>query len=254
MDNSGTEVFYIVLLGFVLMLLMGSFMVTMVIVHRQKQLQNQQKLAAVRAEYEKTIINAEKEIRENTLTNVGRELHDNIGQLLSLAKMNLASSKPEKVSEGKSMLNQIIKEVRTLSKSLNLDWVESITLENFIQNELEKLESAGFCKTVFDKNGEEVQLDKDKKIILIRTIQECLNNAIKHANPQAISFHMATNKDQFVIYMRDDGVGFDTSEDSSGSGMYNLKNRMTAIGGVFEIESEPGNGTEIKLSLPISNP
>ena len=97
-------------------------------------------------------------------------------------------------------------------------------------------------------------LDKDKKIILIRTIQECLNNAIKHANPQAISFHMATNKDQFVIYMRDDGVGFDTSEDSSGSGMYNLKNRMTAIGGVFEIESEPGNGTEIKLSLPISNP
>ncbi|MFD2201607.1 sensor histidine kinase [Shivajiella indica] len=251
MDNSGTEVFYIVLLGFVLMLLMGSFIVTMVIIHRQKQLQNQQKLAAVRAEYEKTIINAEKEIRENTLTQVGRELHDNIGQLLSLAKMNLASSKPEKVSEGKSMLNQIIKEVRALSKSLNLDWVESITLEDFIQNELAKLESAAFCQTQFEKKGEEIPLDKDKKIILIRTIQECLNNAIKHAKAHTISFGMYTHSGQFIISMKDDGVGFDTSQVRSGSGMYNLKSRMNAIGGEFALQSELGKGTEIKLSLPI---
>lgn len=254
MDNSGTEVFYIVLLGFVLMLLMGSFIVTMVIVNRQKQLQNQQKLAAVRAEYEKTIINAEKEIRENTLTHVGRELHDNIGQLLSLAKMNLASSKPEKVSEGKSMLNQIIKEVRALSKSLNLDWVESITLEDFIQNELAKLESAAFCQTQFEKKGDEIQLDKDKKIILIRTIQECLNNAIKHAQPKSISFHLETKPEHLIICIKDDGVGFDTSQVSNGSGMYNLKNRMHAIEGEFDIQSALGKGTEIKLSLIISNP
>ncbi|RZS95598.1 sensor histidine kinase [Cecembia calidifontis] len=254
MDNSGTEVFYIVLLGFILMLLMGSFIVTMVIIHRQKQLQNKQKLAALRAEYEKTIINAEKEIRENTLTHVGRELHDNIGQLLSLAKMNLSSSKPEKVSEGKSMINQIIKEVRSLSKSLNLDWVESITLSDFIQNELGKLESAAFCQTQFIKSGEEVNLDKDKKIILIRTIQECLNNAIKHAKPKNISFTMETTQEQLMICIKDDGVGFNTSQVSSGSGMFNLKNRMLTIGGNFEIKSNPGEGTDIKLSLPISNP
>ncbi|PSL00519.1 sensor histidine kinase [Cecembia rubra] len=254
MGSSGSEVFYIVLLGFVLMLLMGSFIVTMVIVHRQKQLQNQQKLAAVRAEYEKTIINAEKEIRENTLTHVGRELHDNIGQLLSLAKMNLSSSKPEKVSEGKSMINQIIKEVRGLSKSLNLDWVESITLEDFIQNELGKLESAAFCQTKFTKIGVEGSLEKDKKIILIRTIQECLNNAIKHAKPKSISFYMETKPDQLMICIKDDGVGFDTAQGSSGSGMYNLKSRMNTIGGDFEIKSKPGNGTDIKLSLPISKP
>lgn len=253
MDNSGTEVFYVVLLGFILMLLMASFIVTMVIVHRQKQLQNKQKLAAVRAEYEKTIINAEKEIRENTLTFVGRELHDNIGQLLSLAKMNLSSSKPEKVSEGKSMINQIIKEVRALSKSLNLDWVESISLEDFIQNELGKLKSAAFCQTQFTINGVEAILDKDKKIILIRTIQECLNNAIKHAKPKSISFHMETKPEHLMICIKDDGVGFDTTHASNGSGMYNLKNRMLTIGGNFEIKSKPGEGTDIKLSLPISN-
>jgi two-component system NarL family sensor kinase len=253
MDNSGKEVFYIVLLGFVLMLLMGSFIVTMVIVHRQKQLQNKQKLAAVKAEYQNTILNAEKEIQENTLTYVGRELHDNIGQLLSLAKMNLASSKPEKVSAGKSMINEIIKEVRSLSKSLNLDWVESITLEAFIQKELLKLESVEFCHTQFLREGEEFNLEKDKKIVLIRAIQECLNNAIKHASPKNISFILAINQNELMISMKDDGVGFDTSQVSNGSGMYNLKNRIGAIGGKFDICSKSGIGTEIKLFLPISN-
>jgi two-component system, NarL family, sensor kinase len=252
MDNTGTEVFYIVLLGFVLMLLMGSFIVTMVILHRQKQLQNQQKLVAVRAEYEKTIINAEKEIREETLTHVGRELHDNIGQLLSLAKMNLTSSKPEKVSEGKSMINQIIREVRTLSKTLNLDWVDSITLEEFIQNELNKLESAEFCKTNFEKKGESMTIDKDIKLILIRIIQECLNNAIKHAEPKIISILVENNGPYLSIKVKDDGKGFNPNIKSNGSGMYNLKNRMATIGGEIKILSEEGSGTEVKLSLPIS--
>ena len=253
MGNFSTEVFYVVFLGFILMLLMASFIVIMVIVHRQKQLQNQQKLAAVKAEYEKTIINAEKEIRENTLTQVGGELHDNIGQLLSLAKMNLSSTKPEKVSEGKTMINQIIKEVRALSKSLNLDWVESITLEDIIQNELGRLESAGFCKTQFSKHGVEARLDKDKKIILIRTIQECLNNAIKHAKPEIISFHMEIKLGQLEISIKDDGLGFDTTQVSNGSGLNNLKIRMQTIGGNFDIKSKSGEGTEIKISLFIPN-
>jgi two-component system NarL family sensor kinase len=252
MESTSTDVFYIVLLGFVLMLLMGSFIVTMVIVHRQKQLQNQQKLNTMKVEFEKTILNAEKEIQENTLTHVGRELHDNIGQLLSLAKMNLSSSKPEKVSEGKSMINEIIKEVRALSKSLNLDWVESISLEDFIKNELLKLETAAFCKTHFQNESLEIELDKEKKIILIRIIQECINNAIKHADPKNIEFKMEKNGDFFYIHMKDDGIGFNTSMASQGSGMYNLKNRMQAIGGEFNIYSKPGYGTEIKLSLPMS--
>lgn len=252
MESNASDLFVIVLMGFFLMLIMGSFIVVMVVIHRQKQLQNKQRLAAVQAEFEKTILNAEKEIQENTLSHVGRELHDNIGQLLSLAKMNLSSSKPEKVSEGKSMMNQIIKEVRALSKTLNLDWVETISLREFIEKELEKLQSAEFCQTHFNLKGKEFTLDKDRKIILIRILQECLNNAIKHAQPENITISMDFQDDQLEIRIKDDGKGFDTSQESSGSGMFNLKNRIATIGGNIQVQSIIGKGTDIKLSLPNS--
>ncbi|MDX5478612.1 MAG: ATP-binding protein, partial [Cyclobacteriaceae bacterium] len=245
MESNASDLFVIVLMGFFLMLIMGSFIVVMVVIHRQKQLQNKQRLAAVQAEFEKTILNAEKEIQENTLSHVGRELHDNIGQLLSLAKMNLSSSKPEKVSEGKSMMNQIIKEVRALSKTLNLDWVETISLREFIEKELEKLQSAEFCQTHFNLKGKEFTLDKDRKLILIRILQECLNNAIKHAQPENITISMDFQDDQLEIRIKDDGKGFDTSQESSGSGMFNLKNRIATIGGNIQVQSIIGKGTDI---------
>lgn len=250
MQNEGSDLFIIVLLGFFLMVLMVSFIVTMVIYHRQRQIKNQQKVREIQAEYEKTVLNVEKELREDILAHVGRELHDNVGQLLSLAKMNLSSSKPEKVSEGKVMVNEIIHEVRALSKTLNLDWVEAISLEDFIQRELKKLETAEFCKVAFHQSGEVLRLDKDRKLVLIRIIQESLNNAIKHAQPKLIEISVDSEPSRSVIKVMDDGKGFDYTGQSSGSGIYNLKNRMATIGGEMVLHSVPGKGTEIKLILP----
>src|SRR5690606_41609870 len=71
--------------------------------------------------------------RRSSDLHIGRELHDNVGQLLSLAKLNFGSIKPEKQTEGKEILAQAIQEVRGLSKQLNLDWVESISINEFIE-------------------------------------------------------------------------------------------------------------------------
>ena len=250
MQNDGSDLFIIVLLGFFLMVLMVSFIVIMVIYHRQRQIKNQQKVREIQAEYEKTVLNVEKELKEDILAHVGRELHDNVGQLLSLAKMNLSSSKPEKVSEGKNMVNEIIHEVRALSKTLNLDWVEAISLEDFIRKELKKLESAEFCKVSFHQSGQKLQLEKDKKLVLIRIIQECLNNAIKHAQPKLIEISVDSAHGKPMILVRDDGKGFEYNGHSAGLGIYNLKNRMVTIGGEMQLHSVPGKGTEIKLILP----
>src|SRR5690606_5307047 len=116
----------------------------------------------------------------------GRELHDNIGQLLSLAKLNFGSIKPEKQTEGKEILAQAIQEVRGLSKQLNLDWVESISINEFIEQQLERIQNTGFCETTLDADFELTDLPKDQKLVLIRVIQESLNNAIKHAMPDKI--------------------------------------------------------------------
>ncbi|MBW3469239.1 sensor histidine kinase [Arthrospiribacter ruber] len=253
MENNGSDLFVIILLGFFLMLLMVSFIVIMVIYHRQRQLENRQKVATMEAKFENTILNVEKEIREETLSYVGRELHDNIGQMLSLAKINLGSSRPNGISESKSIINEVIKEVRSLSKSLNLDWVESISLEDYIKKELEKLRHAEFCEVEWVQEGAELQLAKDKKLILIRVFQEILNNAIKHAAPDLISVGVFNKDGKARIEIKDDGEGFDLTEQSEGSGMSNLKKRMETLGGTIEIQSIPEKGTFIKLNLPEQN-
>ncbi|MCS5490816.1 ATP-binding protein [Algoriphagus sp. CAU 1643] len=251
MEEEGNQIIFILFSGAFLAALMATFVVSMVILHRQRQVHNKQKMDQIKAEYEKTILNIENEIQQDTLKHIGRELHDNIGQLLSLSKLYLASSKPEKQAEGRQLINQIITEVRGLSKTLNLDWVESISLEEFISQQLDKIKSTGFCEVVFNREDENWELDKDQKLVLIRVIQECLNNAIKHASPNLIKILMEKQEGERAIRISDDGIGFDTSLSSQGSGMTNLRKRMETIGGNFQITSSPGQGTDIILSLPI---
>ncbi|NVJ86550.1 MAG: sensor histidine kinase [Algoriphagus sp.] len=251
MGADDNQIIFILFSGAFLAAIMATFVVSMVVLHRQRQVQNKQKMDQIKAEYEKTLLNIESEIQQDTLKHIGRELHDNIGQLLSLSKLYLASSKPEKQAEGKQLINQIISEVRGLSKTLNLDWVETLSLEEFIAQQLDKIKETGFCEVEFKHEGENWSLDKDQKLVLIRVIQECLNNVIKHASPSLIHISLEQQDGHRLIRIIDNGKGFDTSVPTQGSGMNNLRKRMETIGGTFQISSSPGKGTDIILSLPI---
>lgn len=250
MDSAENQVYIIIFSTLFLGGIMSTFVISMVFIHRQRQAQNRQKVDQIKSEHEKTLLNIENEIQQETLTHIGRELHDNIGQLLSLAKLNFGSIKPEKHEEGKLILNQTIQEVRSLSKMLNLDWVESISINEFVEQQLERIKATGFCETVLEADFELVDLPKEQKLVLIRVIQESLNNAIKHALPDKILVRICENGKGKQIQILDDGKGFDPSLQTNGSGMHNLKKRMDTIGGEFELTSAVGKGTEITLTLP----
>ncbi|SFT75741.1 Histidine kinase [Algoriphagus locisalis] len=250
MNPTEDQIYVIIFATLFLGGIMSTFVISMVFIHRQRQTQNRQKMDQVKSEHEKTLLNIENEIQQETLTHIGRELHDNIGQLLSLAKLNFGSIKPEKQAEGKEILAQAIQEVRGLSKQLNLDWVESISINEFISQQLERIHATGFCETSLAADFELIDLPKDQKLVLIRVIQESLNNAIKHASPDQIKIRIYENGKGKQILIKDDGKGFDASQESTGSGMFNLKKRMETIGGGFNLTSAVGKGTEITLTLP----
>jgi two-component system NarL family sensor kinase len=250
MEPTEDQVYVIIFATIFLGGIMSTFVISMVFIHRQRQAQNRQKMDQVKSEHEKTLLNIENEIQQETLTHIGRELHDNIGQLLSLAKLNFGSIKPEKLAEGRDILGLAIQEVRGLSKQLNLDWVESISINEFIMQQLDRIDATGFCETSLVADFELMDLPKDQKLVLIRVIQESLNNAIKHASPDKILITLHENGKGKQILIKDDGNGFDTTQKSKGSGMFNLKKRMETIGGEFELTSDVGKGTEITLTLP----
>lgn len=250
MDLVEDQIYVIIFATIFLGGLMSTFIISMVFIHRQRQAQNRIKLDNIESEHEKILLNIENEIQHETLTHIGRELHDNIGQLLSLAKLNFGSIKPEKNEEGKLIINQIIQEVRSLSKTLNLDWVESMCITEFIEQQLKRIQNTGFCETKLEVNIQLVDLAKDQKLVLIRVIQESLNNVIKHSSPEKILIRIYEDGKGKHIWIKDNGKGFDSSQKSSGSGIYNLKKRMETIGGECELTSVVGAGTEINLTLP----
>jgi signal transduction histidine kinase len=252
MSEQESQFLLILFGGIFFAFLMSLFVVAMVILHRQRQVKNRQKLEQIKSEYEKTLLNVENEIHQETLAQIGRELHDNIGQLLSLTKLSLNSVKPEKQQQAKEYVNQVIKEVRALSKTLNLDWVESLSLDEFINQQLHRIQATGFCETSLQSDHSFAELKKEEKLVLIRVIQECLNNAIKHADPSRIDIRIHQNGKVRILQIADDGRGFDTSQKSSGSGMYNLGKRMETIGGKFQLSSIVGKGTVVNLELPFS--
>ncbi|MFC5626524.1 sensor histidine kinase [Algoriphagus winogradskyi] len=250
MNPTEDQIYVIIFATLFLGGIMSTFVISMVFIHRQRQVQNRQKMDQIKSEHEKTLLNIENEIQQETLTYIGRELHDNIGQLLSLAKLNFGSLKENKREEGKEILSQAIQEVRGLSKQLNLDWVETLSINEFIAQQLERIQNTGFCEASLEADLELLDLPKDHKLVLIRVIQESLNNAIKHASPDKIHVSIYENGSSKHILIKDDGKGFDTSQDSQGSGMFNLRKRMETIGGQFELNSVIGKGTEITLTLP----
>lgn len=250
MEQDPSQIVIVIIFGIILMLLMSGFIVMMVLFHRQRQFRNRQKIDYLTAEYEKTVLSVEKEIREQTLVYVGQELHDNIGQILSLTKLTLRNADSQRVEEAKDLIQQAIREVRGLSKAINLDWLKETDLKDFIANELDKIASLDFCKTELITNVEKIDIEVSKKLVLIRMIQECLNNAIKHASPTLISIIIENLPDKMLISIEDDGVGFDVNQASDGQGISNLQSRMKTIGGHIDVISAADRGTQIRLLLP----
>ena len=249
-EDSSQQTFFAVLTGVILMVIMAAFIIAIVILHRQRQIKNRHKIQIIKADFKNTILNAEKEIRENTLHYVSQELHDNIGQLLSLTKIVLNNPDPASVFEGKKLINKIIKEVRGLSRSINKDYINDVKFEEFLEEELSKIQKTGFCEVLFEKEGAPIDfIEGDKKLVLIRLVQECLNNAIKHASPTSIAIKIKNLEGKMVLCIEDDGKGFDMDHVSQGLGLRNIHSRVQAIKGKVRIDSALGKGTRIEIEL-----
>ncbi len=252
MPDRYTEVIAVTVAGALLALLLVGFIVTMLVVYRRRQYKQEQEL-----------LNARLEIQEHILKNLSEEIHDNIGQMLSVLKLTLAATPVETnsetnkfIKESKNMLNHIITSVSDLSKSLHTDRILKIGIIEAVRFELEKIEKTNLFTTSFNCADNSFKLEPENEIFLFRIIQEILNNIIKHsrANNIQVSFFC---KERFIVFtFADNGVGFDVKEAlqkstaNKGIGLTSMTNRAKLIGGLLNIKSRVGNGTIITIEIP----
>ena len=191
---------------------------------------------------------------------ISQEIHDNIGQTLSLAKLNLNTLDMEqrekalgKVGDAKELVGKAIQDLRDLSRTLNTDNIAALGLVKAIDAELQLLQKSGLVKTALEVKGQVVKADPKKELILFRIVQEAIHNVIKHAQASAVGVTAAYEGSYLRLSLADNGVGFDLGGGrGNGSGLNNMRSRSQVIGGQLDISSGAGRGTNITIQLPIN--
>lgn len=204
-------------------------------------------------EFQQTLLQSKLEIQEQTFANISRELHDNIGQVLSLISINLntlqAPGEGHKLKLMDDMLTKAMVDLRNLSHSLDADYIRNKGWTEPVQKLLRQLQETGKYTTHVFIEEELPALGSERPIILFRMVQEIINNIIKHAVADKIVFEAKNLDDRMLITIRDNGKGFDRKAISEGAGLRNLESRSKMIHADFLIESEPAKGTTVTISV-----
>lgn len=210
----------------------------------------------IKEDLEKTYLTSQMEIQEKTLQYIGRELHDNLGQILSSIKIKLAMAMDDDVDQDMlAELHELVKisinEVRGLSRTLNKDHIQNFGIIEAIDIELKRYQKWRIIQTHFDyrSNGELVH--EKNHLILYRILQEFFSNTIRHAQAKNLWIEIQNNEKFIYIIARDDGVGLDHGKTGEhGSGLLNMRKRAQMIGADFIFQSSPGEGTYMKINYP----
>ena len=178
--------------------------------------------------FEEEIVTSQIEIREETLRNISWELHDNIGQLITLAKIQLQNEAD--ITEVKGTLNKGIEELRpfTLVKP---DTLKNISLVEAAQQEVDRLNRINCIVAEMKITGEVIDIDPKVEIILFRIIQEFVSNTMKHAQADHLFLNFTFNGSSLELFIKDDGQGYDMDAVLyNGIGLSNIESRAKLIG------------------------
>lgn len=208
---------------------------------------NQQKLIT-----ETTILAQEKERNE-----IGKELHDNINQILATVKLYHGMMKsqtaniPELLPKASEYVNAAIEEIRKLSKSLVSPSLGNITLKQALIDLAEEVNKTHTLKINVNYALEDGSIIGNKKELMIyRVVQEQINNILKHSGASNADIELTSKDSELILLVSDDGNGFDTAARSKGIGLQNIRSRVEFYSGKLEIISSAGKGCQFKIMIP----
>jgi signal transduction histidine kinase len=222
------------------------------------------KAFSLKTEFNQLLHDTQMEVQAETIRQITAEIHDNVGQKLSLAKLYLntidlhPAEKSKKVSSAVDCLTDAIDCLRDLTGDPSLELLKIGGLIRAVEAIVLRIKKTGVYNVKFIKTGSSDGLDEQKGIVIFRIIQECLNNILCHASAKNIAINLKFSESTLLVSINDDGKGFDFSPLSSGSdnkapgrGIPNMKARSELIQADFLIDTRPGNGTKINIVVPL---
>jgi two-component system, NarL family, sensor kinase len=259
MQPSNTAVIILLLVSTLLLALLVACAIVAIYLHNRWRLAQQQSIQALQSGHSQQLLATRLEVQEQTLQQLMREIHDNIGSSLTYAKLALATLHPsdaqaaqQQVQMGIGAIGKALEDIRNLSKSLNADFVAANGLLPALEHELQRVSDYSGLGTKLLLTGDAIYLDAETELVLFRMVQEALTNTIKHAQATQIRIIVTYNPHNLHMIIEDNGQGFVPVHQGGpqrGSGLGNLQQRARLLGGHCEINSAPGMGTRIIINI-----
>ena len=251
MPESFKEIQPLIIIVTIVILFLTVTLVLFTLAYQSRKNRHVNEKQLLQTQFQQALLQTQLEIQEQTLKNISEEIHDNVGQVLSLAKLNLftfETNSGQKLEDTKNLVSKAINDLRNLSRSMHGDIIAELGLQQSIANELAIIENTRQFVTTLKVMGIAYKLDKQKEMVLFRIAQEALNNCIKYSKAKNITVELSYDTDQFLLSVTDDGIGFDATN-TAGIGLKSMQNRAALIGGIFLLHSSPGKGTTISIEL-----
>ncbi|MCG6963031.1 MAG: sensor histidine kinase [Acidobacteria bacterium] len=193
---------------------------------------------------------------------IASDLHDHIGQALAVAKGRLAGLRGNAVFSGMerdfeeidTLLGQTIQYTRTLTFEISPPVVYELGLEAALRWLAKEFRHRHGLRSEVVVSGQGREVPDDLRITLFRSVQELMMNAVKHARADLVQIRLDSSEERLTVEVRDDGVGFDSAQvretEHDGFGLFSIRERMEGLGGSLTIDSAPGGGAALTLSVP----
>lgn len=202
-------------------------------------------------------------IREEERMRIAREIHDELGQQLTGLKMdvywinkkleNKEKIIQEKINDIIELIDETVKSVRRISSNLRPSILDDLGLVTALQWHSKELEKRSEIKVHFTTNISDEEIPVDIATALFRIYQEALTNAVRHSNAQEVKSSLILEGRELILKTKDDGTGIDQTAKANIKtlGLIGIKERTFALGGKYELKSEQGQGTELRISVPL---
>lgn len=252
----------IAIVGFLLAVMIIVFIATMLILYYKKELKFQRQLEEAENKFRQELLQSKFDIQEQTLLNISRDIHDNIGQIFTVVKlylhnMSVGGEAKELRDMALDYVTKGIEEMRDLSKSFSLELIKSDGLAVAIEKLICQLSRTNSFKINFETMGSYDFLDEQQEIFLFRILQEAFSNIIRHAAASEIFVLIDSSANGYLkMQIRDNGRGFKsktfitTESKTRPGGVNHMINRVKLIGGTITIESSQGKGTFVNITIP----
>lgn len=225
--------------------------------------QMEQRLLKQEVDRQKLVAQAVVDAQEREREEIGKELHDNVNQILSTARLYLELANSDErersnlIKRSTNTINDAINEIRAISRSLLPPSVGDLGLVESVQDLVENVRFTRKLNVEFYCQGEVDSLVlHQQKLMLFRIIQEQVNNVLKHAEAENLIIELSVDEGELQLTLTDDGKGFDAGDikKKKGVGLSNIHSRVELFNGIVKIVTSPGDGCTLHIHVPILNP